>query len=375
MPNKDNLKSQPINGQPSGLAYHSSRRLSATIIKLIAALFVFFLIVALSLVFWINVQLSPIDEKSTESISLTVESGSTSFEISDALEKKMIIRSSTAFDLYVRFIDRNSILQAGKYKFSPSESVKQIVDRLKRGDVEKFKVTFFPGATLIDNRITQDNKKYDVTTVLRRAGFSDSEIDLALTKTYASPVFKDKPDGSDLEGYIFGETYSFNSGTKVENIIQSAIDEFYAVVQKNNLIDAFSRQGLNLYEGITLASIVQREANTNDDQRRVAQVFYSRLRSGMSLGSDVTYQYIADKLGVERDTNLDSPYNTRRYEGLPPGPIATPSLSALLAVANPAEGESLYFLAGDDGIVYYAKTQSEHEKNIINHCQVGCSVL
>ena len=95
----------------------------------------------------------------------------------------------------------------------------------------------------------------------------------------------------------------------------------------------------------------------------------------MPLGSDVTYQYIADKTGVARDPNLDSPYNTRRYAGLPPGPIATPGLGSLRAVATPAVGDYLYFLSGDDNVTYYSHTLAEHEANISAHCKIKCSTL
>ena len=95
----------------------------------------------------------------------------------------------------------------------------------------------------------------------------------------------------------------------------------------------------------------------------------------MPLGSDVTYQYIADKTGVTRDPNLDSPYNTRRYAGLPPGPIATPGLSALQAVAEPEDSDYLYFLSGDDHVTYYGRTLKEHEANIANHCKVKCQII
>ncbi|HRN90765.1 MAG TPA: endolytic transglycosylase MltG, partial [Candidatus Saccharibacteria bacterium] len=240
---------------------------------------------------------------------------------------------------------------------------------------EQVDITFYPGATLFDKSDTADNKKLDVQTVLKRAGYNDSEITAAFDKTYNGPLFAGKPVGSDIEGYVYGDTYKFNKNATVEQILQRTFDEFYGVVQKNDLVDKFKSHGLNLYQGITLASIVQREAYNANDQKQVAQVFYSRLAIGMQLGSDVTYQYIADKLGVPRDTNLDSPYNTRRYTGLPPGPIATPGLSALMAVAEPAEGDYLYFLAGDDGKVYFAHTNAEHESNIQKHCQIGCSTL
>ena len=165
-----------------------------------------------------------------------------------------------------------------------------------------------------------------------------------------------------------------------EEILNSTFKEFYTKIQENNLVKGFADHGLNLYQGITLASIVQREIknpldqkNPSSDQKQAAQVFYSRLKINMLLGSDVTYQYIADKTGVARDPTLDSPYNTRQNPGLPPGPISSPSLSALLAVANPANTDYLFFLAGDDGVIYFARTNAEHDANISDHCKVNCS--
>jgi len=95
----------------------------------------------------------------------------------------------------------------------------------------------------------------------------------------------------------------------------------------------------------------------------------------MTLGSDVTYQYIADKLGLVRDPKLDNPYNTRKYAGLPPGPISSPGLTALLAVAKPIDTKYYYFLSGDDGKTYYAVNASEHQENISKYCKVACSKL
>jgi UPF0755 protein len=95
----------------------------------------------------------------------------------------------------------------------------------------------------------------------------------------------------------------------------------------------------------------------------------------MPLGSDPTYQYAADKMGVPRSTTLDSPYNTRRYPGLPPGPIAVPGEKALVAVVSPAEGDYLYFLSGDDDVTYFSRTFEEHEQNIVTHCQKKCQIL
>jgi len=229
--------------------------------------------------------------------------------------------------------------------------------------VDTFNITFLPGATLAENK-----------KVLLKAGYSEAEISSGFASTYDSPLFEGKPATSDLEGYIYGETYNFGTGATVQDILIGTFNEYEKVIKENDLVAKFKAKGFSLYEGITLASIVQRES-IGGDEAQIAQVFYSRLAVPMALGSDVTYQYIADKTGVDRDINLDSPYNTRRYEGLPPGPIAVPGKASLLGVANPAPGDFLFFLSGDDDITYYAKTLQQHEANIAAHCKVKCGII
>lgn len=329
------------------------------------------------LIIWYFWALSPVNSSDTHHDRVEIATGSSPNQIAETLHDKQLIRSPLAFDIYTRLTGTKSSLQAGVYSISPSESMPQIVTKLSSGDTtdEQVDITFYPGATLDDKSDTPNNKKLDVRTVLVRAGYSDAEITTAFNKTYTGPLFDGKPAGVDIEGYVYGDTYRFSKDATVEQILERTFEEFYDVVTENKLVEKFKSHGLNLYQGITLASIVQREAHSSADQKQVAQVFYTRLSMDMQLGSDVTYQYIADKLGVPRDTNLDSPYNTRRYTGLPPGPIATPGLSALQAVAEPAGGDYMYFLAGDDGVVYFAHTNAEHEANIQKHCQIGCSTL
>jgi UPF0755 protein len=368
-----NHTQQPINGQPSGLKVPKKRSNLKIIFWVIGIIVVIIIGLCASAFFWYYIQLSPVSNDKGQLKKITIAPLSTSSQISKELEKQSIIRNSTAFDIYVRLSCKNNVLQAGTYRLSPSDSAQQIVEHFIKGSVDTFNITFYPGATLTDNSDKTESKKIDVTSVLQKAGFSDSEISAALDKKYEGPLFTGKPANTSLEGYVYGETYNFNTGANVEDILTRTFDDFYKVVQKNNLVESFTSHGLNLYQGITLASIVQREANSAEDQKQVAQVFYSRLSSDTVLGSDVTYQYITDKNGVERDYNYDSPYNTRRYPGLPPGPIAVPGLTALLAVASPASGDYLFFLAGDDGIMYYSKTLAEHEANITDHCKVNCS--
>jgi UPF0755 protein len=353
---------QPINNRPSGLKINNKKINHGVTLWLYIALAVVIFTV-IGVVWWYNYQLSPVGKDAGLLKKITIAKGSTSSQIGQELERQSIIRNSFIFEIYTRVSGKNGVLQAGTYRLSPAESVPQIVDHLEKGSVDQFSITFYPGDTLAG-----------VVKVLKKAGYTDTEINVALETTYDSPLFVDKPPSADLEGYVYGETYKFNIGMTAEEVLKRTFDHFYSVIQNNELIVGFQKHGLNLYQGITLASIVQRELNDIDDQRQAAQVFYSRLSSGMPLGSDVTYQYVADKEGLERSPDLDSPYNTRRYNGLPPGPISVPGLTALQAVANPAKGDYLYFLSGDDNITYFARTYAEHEANIKNHCVIKCAI-
>lgn len=322
---------------------------------------------------WYQVQLSPANANNTSKIKIDVAPKTAPGDIASLLEEKGVIRNATAFYWYARLSGLQDQLQAGSYQLSPSETSAEIVNRLVKGGVVTLSITFYPGATLTDNVSKPEDRK-DVTTVLLKAGYSQEDITTGLNKDYQHPLFQDKPASADLEGYVFGETYQFNSGVTVEDILKRTFDELYKWVVQYNLIAAYKEQGLNLYQGISLASIVQRESG-GDDKAQIAQVFYTRLAMQMQLGSDVTYQYIADKEGATRSPNYDSPYNTRRYVGLPPGPIAVPGLAALRAVAMPSGGDYVYFLSGDDHITYFARTLDEHEANIANHCKMKCQII
>lgn len=366
------MKLQPLQKTSPGLKPVRSRK--KLLWWILAAAVSVIISVGVACLLWYQAQLQPVDSSNDHYVVVVVESGMTPDAIGDLLEEKKVIKNNVAFDIYTRLTSSRHRLQAGTYRLSPAQSTPQIVDHLTSGRVQQMTVTFYPGATLVDNTDKAEDKKTDVTTVLQRLGYADEEIKAALAKQYDHPIFKDKPASADLEGYIYGETYQFDSGASVESILTRVFDHFYEVIKDENLEEGFAKQGLNLYQGITLASIIQKEA-IGGDEAQIAQVFLSRYSIDMPLGSDVTYQYIADKTGAERHPNLDSPYNTRKYKGLPPGPIAAPGLAALKAVANPAPGDYLYFLSGDDNITYFAKTFSEHEKNIRDHCQEKCQIL
>lgn len=319
-------------------------------------------IIVASGLLWYRQSLSAKGGTLQQLVLVTVKQGSTPNQIGQLLQDKAVIQNAVAFDIYVRVSGNQNKLQAGTYRLSPAESVSDIVEHLVNGKIDQFSIRFLPGATLAQDR-----------QVLIDAGYSATDVDKALAETYDSPLFDTKPAGTSLEGYIYGETYNFNTGTTVEDILNRAFAQYEKVITDNNLVAGFSHQGLTLYQGITLASIVQREVESATDQAIVAQVFYKRLAIGIALGSDVTYIYAAGLLGVTPSPSLDSPYNTRINTGLPPGPIATPGMSALIATADPASTDYLYFLSGDDGKTYFSTNEAGHEANISAHCQVKCS--
>ena len=192
---------------------------------------------------------------------------------------------------------------------------------------------------------------------------------------------KKRPAGASLEGYLYGETYEFYKGVPVEDILTKYLEGMDKIISENNLEARYAEKGLSLFEGITLASVVQKESPANE-QATIAQVFLSRLSYGWKLGSDVTVSYAIDVVDPNRNIYqdnaaalaIDSCYNTRLYTGLPCGPISNPNLPSLLAVAEPSDTSYLYFLTGDDGLMYYSYTEAEHNQNAAAHCQNLCNV-
>lgn len=308
---------------------------------------------------WYIDALKPLSD-SQERIKVLVPAGATNSDITHILEEKKLIKSGLALDVYIR-LHAIGDMKAGNYLFTPSQSPAEILEWLRQGKVDTFKLTILPGKTIFD--LKETFKKY---------GYPADEIEAAFAKRYDNPLFLGKPESSSLEGYIYPETYYVTSDEPLEAVLSQGFNFFYERIQKAGIMAKIEARGLSLYQAITLASMVEKEV-PKEDQRQVAQIFYTRLGLGMSLGSDVTYKYGALLLGVEPTPQLDSPYNTRVKVGLPPGPVANFNFAALEAVADPAEGDFVYFVSGDDGKTHFSHTLQEQEANILQFCQKLCS--
>ena len=244
---------------------------------------------------------------------------------------------------------------------------------------EVFNFTIAPGSTIFDVKKNLLAVKRGENT----PNYTPEEVEAAFAADYDFEFLASRPAGASLEGYLFPETYEFYATDTVETILKRFLEGMGEVIAENRLAEKYAEHRLSLHEGIILASVVQEESVSNpSDQATVAQVFYSRLNYGWTLGSDSTVTYALDVLDPNREIYqdnaaallIDSCYNTRRFTGLPCGAIANPGLSALLAVAAPSDTAYLFFLTGDDGLMYYSNTEAEHIQNTRLHCQVLCNI-
>ena len=341
----------------------------------ILVILVIVIVAACSAALWYKTSLGPTNPNDNTSYTFAVSEGTTTRVIAQNLEDQGLIKNAFAFRVYMRLEAEDKNIRTGTYSINKTMSVQEIVAELNKGGAKPtFRLTFLPGGTLAAARER-----------LQKAGYSDEDITAAFNKQYDHPLLAGRPDGNSLEGYIYGDTYEFYVGTTVSDILTKTFDKMYQDLQDNGLIEQFGAHGLSLYQGITLASIVQGEAGSlKDDMPKVAQVFYNRLNSNTPLGSDIVIGYYADQQNPDRSktdmsylNTTPCPWNSRRCAGLPPNPVNNPGINALNAVANPDSNYVgyWYFLTGDDGVMYYAKTESEHNNNIRNHCKELCKIL
>jgi hypothetical protein len=334
----------------------------------IAVGIVLFLVIGMTLAGWW--MLTPANN---DTVHLTVKDGASLAQVIDELAKHGVLRNAQIAKIYLKATKFSHNIQAGDYEVAPRQpSIQALLTNLKKTQPNTKKITFYPGATL-----NHRNSKTDTTPshreALKKVGYSDAQIDTAF-KFRQHKLFDLLPELTNLEGLIFGDTYEiFTKGT-AEDALKRTFDEYLKFIQDNKLVELYKKQGLTLYQGIILASIVEREVNSADDRAKVAQVFLKRYKQKMALGSDVTYQYASRLAGVENDLYIKSPFNTRQVVGLTPTPIATPSKSSLLAVAQPSDTDYLFFVAGDDEKTYFAKTLAEHNRNVKQYCHKKCAV-
>ena len=312
---------------------------------------------------WYQSQLEPVDPQATKKERFIVPEGATVRAVGESLHKKGFIRSEDAFTIYHK-LNPSGTLKSGVYLISKASSTGEIIKKIESGKPDAYSIMFLPGGTITDAK-----------KQLVKAGFKESDIDTAFKKKYSYQMMAGRPAEANIEGFIYGDTYEYYADSTVEELLARPFGMMQKYITSNKLEEKFKQQGLSLYQGIILASIIQKEVANKDEMARVSQVFHLRLKKDISLGADATSIYASELLGVTPSVTVDSPYNTRVSKGIPPGPISNPGAAALYAAAHPAEGDDMYFVSGDDGVTYFSKTIEEHERLTQEHCQKNCQVI
>lgn len=307
--------------------------------------FVFSLIFLVTILFLTAISF-PLVENSTIQKIIDIPSGTNAKEIVHILEKNEIIgKNNYLFIILIKLSKLEDKLKFGEYNLSPSLNMLQILNKLARGEIVVYKITIPEGYNSIQ-----------IAELLDKKEIVEKESFLKLVK-YGEKSW---------EGYLFPDTYEVPKKYGAENMLKLMLSNFEQVAVDNKLINKAEQTGFTMDEIITLASIIEKEAKFAEEKKQISSVFHNRLKSGMKLQSCATIQYILGKPKEkleESDLEIESPYNTYLYKGLPPGPICNPGIDSIIAALEPANEDYLFFVLGDNGRHIFSKTYEEHLKN------------
>ncbi|WP_062049940.1 endolytic transglycosylase MltG [Bacillus sp. JCM 19034] len=357
--------------KPRNSLYHE-RAIQARIVRRIVfftflGLIIIGAIAGVSAYAYITNALSPVDENSPKEIEVTIPIGSTSNHIGTILEEEGLVRNGTIFRYYVRYKNESGF-QAGDYRLNTGMTMDEIIDSLKDGTVmQEPELTFtIPEGLWLEHMIEiianeTEHKVEDIEEVVH-----DKEYVSTLIEQYdmLTEVVLDNDIRYPLEGYLFPARYDFMvENPSIEEITEAMLDRTQAIL--DNLGEEMDELELTPHEVLTLASIIEREAQESEDRYIISGVLHNRLERGMKLEVDPTTAYaIGEHLYMTsiEDTRFESPYNTYVVEGIPIGPIASPGQDSIEAAVRPEITEALYFYARYGGKVIYSETYEEHLK-------------
>lgn len=366
----------------------TAKRIVAVVMSLVV---VFFLATCTFGFFWVKSSLEPINTEATKTIQVEIPEGSSTKEIANILFENDLIKNATVFNYYSKIKSYNNY-QSGFYNLSQSMSVDDLAKALQESGTPTAqeepagKVLIVEGYTLtqIANSVTLNAKTDDKTD---KTPFTSEEFLATVTNqefidrmvaTYPN-LFASLPAADSgviyrLEGYLFPAVYDYYDDTTIEDLVEQMISTTDARLQP--YYEAIANKNLTVNEVLTLASLVEKEGSTDEDRRNIASVFFNRLNAEMPLQSNIAILYAQGKLGEETtlaedrniDTSIESPYNIYWRAGLMPGPVNSPSLSAIEAVLNENATDYYYFVADvTTGTVYFANTIEEHDQNVATY--------
>lgn len=301
---------------------------------------------------------NPVDKHAENNISFQIKKGQSVKEIASNLEEKELIKSDTAFYLYAKYNDLGEQILAGRFILKQNMNVPEIIAALSDPSLSETIITIQEGLSIkeIDEKLSKENIIKNNEFVSAVKNFNGWQYYGFLEKNIQKKL--EYP----LEGYIYPDTYFIDTSTfKASDLIYMALDNFEIKIEPyiNQINDK------SLSEIIIMASIVENEVFGKEDRKKVAGILWKRLENNWTLGADATLLYITNDRKIDKtDLNLDSPYNTRKYGGLPPGPIGNPSIEAIEASLNPIKTPYWFYLnSPDTGETIYAISNDDHNQN------------
>jgi UPF0755 protein len=286
-----------------------------------------------------------------------IPQGSGSGRMARRLAEAGVVRNPELFRVAVWMRGKGQRLQAGEYRFDAPMSPADVVDKIARGDVYLVPVTFREGLTI-----------KQMADIYESKGFGPARDFVAAARD-ASAIREIDPQAQDLEGYLFPDTYALPRRTSAEQLVNRMVTRFLKTLTPEMRQRAGAR-GMSVRQLVTLASLVEKETAKAEERPVVAAVYSNRQQIGMGMQADPTVIYALERAGqytgnlTRENLRFDSPYNTYRYAGLPPGPIAAPGRASLEAAAAPADVPYLYFVSRNDGSHVFATTLEEHNRNV-----------
>lgn len=338
-------------------------------------LILLFVIISFSCLFaWQGIYLAK-EPGSSQSVTFLVERGEGAKEISVNLKKQELIKYSSLFRVYALVQGKAGKLQAGEYELSPAMNIPEIVKKLASGEAIKTTITMIEGWNLRDIGSYFEGKgMFMAEELFELVGFPlidySKVTDLPPPKDFSGELnfLRDKPKNIGLEGYLFPDTYYINeqrtenNEQKLENIVRKMLTNFGEKLTPD-LKKEITNQNKSIFEIVTMASLIEKEVRTFEDKKNVSGVLWKRLENSIPLQVDATIGYITGKKTTKilrKELQIDSLYNTYKYQGLPLGPISNPGMESIIAAIYPQDSQYFYYLSTPEGETIFSRTLEEH---------------
>jgi len=292
---------------------------------------------------------------STQTVTFNITPGATLKQVSKKLKNHNLIRNENAFRMLANIRQKQTHIQIGEYELNESMLPIDILKVITSGKTVLQLITIPEGY-----RITEMAELLAKKISINKEEFIKESRDKGLIK-------KLNITSKSLEGYLFPETYHFSKYSSEKIIIQTMIKTFQERIKSHKVLDQIKNSDMTLHDVITLASLIEKETGMHGERKHISSVFHNRLRRKMRLQTDPTVIYAIKNFDGnirKKDLGIDSPYNTYRHKGLPPGPIASPGIKSIIAAINPIKTNHLYFVSKKNGSHYFSSNLKEHNRAV-----------